>query len=422
MRPYPDPPHGKRLRSAARRLEGCVRLVKPAHNPAVSSPPGALEARGLELVGHTDLSGKGDGMQIMRNGDLLYVGHMGDFGVGTSVVDVSDPAHPRVVRQISVPKGTHSHKVQLANGLLVVNYEQYPYRIGVPERTGLGIYDVTREPGDPQLLAFMPIRGLGVHRMWFAGDGSRGDRYLYASARLDGYRNRVLIIVDMGEADRPAISSTWWWPGQRQGDPESLPEDNDIGAHHVIRQGERAYGGYFDKGVVVYAVRDRGSLELISSLAWPEGGHSHTHTALPLGERKLLVVTDEAIEPNCECAPKNVHVVDVSDERHPREISRFPVPDGDYCARGLRFGPHNLHENRPGTFQSDRIVYVTYFNAELRVYDTSDPLQVREIACYVPEAPPGQPVIQFNDVLVTSDRLVFVTDRVRGGLYILQHV
>ena len=118
----------------------------------MSSLPGALEARGLELVGHTDLSGKGDGMQIMRNGDFLYVGHMGDFGVGTSVVDVSDPRHPRVVRQISVPKGTHSHKVQLANGLLVVNYEQYPYRIGVPERTGLGVYDVTREPGDPQLL------------------------------------------------------------------------------------------------------------------------------------------------------------------------------------------------------------------------------------------------------------------------------
>jgi len=388
----------------------------------VSSLPGTLEARGLELVGHTDLWGKGDGMQIMRSGDVLYVGHMGEFGVGTSVVDISDLARPRVLRQIAVPAGTHSHKVQLANGLLLVNYEQYPYRVGVPERTGLGVYDVMRDPSDPHLLGFMPLRGLGVHRMWFAGDGWRGDRYLYASARLDGYRNRILITVDMGEADRPVISSTWWWPGQRDGDPESLPEDNDIAAHHVIRQGDRAYGGYFDKGVVVYAVGDRGSLELISSLAWPEGGHSHTHTALPLGDRKLLVVTDEAIEPNCEGAPKNVHLVDISDERHPREISRFPVPDGDYCHRGLRFGPHNVHENRPGTFQSDHIVYVTYFNAGLRVYDTRDPLQVREIACYVPDAPPGQPAIQLNDVLVTSDRLVFVTDRVRGGLYILQHV
>jgi hypothetical protein len=46
---------------------------------------------------------------------------------------------------------------------------------------------------------------------------------------------------------------------------------------------------------------------------------------------------------------------------------------------------------------------------------------VREIASYVPAAPEGQPAIQLNDVLVTSDRLVFVTDRVRGGLYILRH-
>ena len=92
----------------------------------MSPLPRALEARGLELVGHTDLAGTGDGMQIMRNGDVLYVGHMGDFGVGTSVVDVSDIARPRVVRQIPVPRGTHSHKVQLAGDLLLANHEQYP--------------------------------------------------------------------------------------------------------------------------------------------------------------------------------------------------------------------------------------------------------------------------------------------------------
>ena len=107
------------------------------HNPVVSSLPRSLEARGLELVGHTDLRGKGDGMQIMRNGDVVYVGHMGDFGIGTSVVDVSDLAHPRVLRQIPVPSGTHSHKVQLAGDLLLANHEQYPYRVGVPESSGL---------------------------------------------------------------------------------------------------------------------------------------------------------------------------------------------------------------------------------------------------------------------------------------------
>ena len=96
------------------------------------------------------------------------------------------------------------------------------------------------------------------------------------------------------------------------------------------------------------------------------------------------------------------------------------MPQGDYCSRGLRFGPHNLHENRPGTFQSDRIVFVTYFNAGLRVCDTSDPARVVEIASYVPDAPSGQPAIQLNDLLVDRDENIFVTDRVRGGLYILK--
>ncbi len=377
--------------------------------------PRALEARGLELVGHSDLDGKGDGMQIMRNGDVAYVGHMGDFGVGTSVVDVSDVRRPRVLRQIPVPKGTHAHKVQLADSLLLVNHEQYPYRVGVPESTGLLVYDVSR-PADPKQLGFLPIDGLGVHRIWHAGG-----RWAYASARERGYRNRILVVVDLADPERPRLASRWWWPGQREGDADTLAPDSDIGAHHVIVRGDRAYGGYFDAGVVVFHVAD-GRLELMSSLSWAEeaGGHPHTHTALPLGDRSLLVVTDEAIEPECEGARKDVHLVDISDERHPREVGRFPVPEGDYCRRGLRFGPHNVHENRPGTYQSDRLVFVTYFNAGLRVYDTSDPQRPAEVAVHVPEAPPGQRVIQFNDVLVDADENIFVTDRLRGGLYILR--
>src|SRR5437867_10816640 len=349
--------------------------------------PRPTERHGLELVGHSDLAGRGDGMQIMRNGDLLYVGHMGDFGVGTSVVDIADPGRPKVLQQIPVPKGTHSHKVQLADGLLLANHEQYAYGVGVPESAGLLVYDI-KDPADPRRIGFLPIDGLGVHRIWFAGG-----RYAYASARETGFRNRILIVVDLADPTRPRVVSRWWWPGQRDGDEEGLGDDSDVGAHHVIVRGDRAYGGYFDAGVVVYSVRGDGALDLVSSLSWAErsGGHPHTHTALPLGDRKLLVVTDEAIEPDCEGARKDIHLVDISDETRPREVSRFPVPAGDYCSRGLRFGPHNVHENRPGTFQSDRIVFVTYFSGGLRVYDTLDPKAPREIASFVPDAPAGQP-------------------------------
>src|SRR5947208_11705764 len=106
--------------------------------------PRPLEQNGLELVGHSDLGGRGDGMQVMRNGDVVYVGHMGDFGVGTSVVDVSDLRSPRVVTQTRAPARAHAHKAQYADGLLLVNHERYPQDASEPESTGIVVYDVSR--------------------------------------------------------------------------------------------------------------------------------------------------------------------------------------------------------------------------------------------------------------------------------------
>src|SRR5438445_10688970 len=219
----------------------------------MAAPPRPLEQRGLKPVGHTDLEGRDDGMQVMRNGDVLYVGHMGDFGVGTSVRDTADPSRPHALRQIPVPKGTHSHKVQLADGLLLANHEQYPYRTGVPESTGLIVYDVA-DPADPRRVGFLPIDGLGVHRIWFAGG-----RYAYASARETGYRNRILLVVDLLDPTRPRLASRWSWPGQRAGDGARLSDDSDGGADRVIVHGGGAYGGYFDAGVVVFSLKRDGA-------------------------------------------------------------------------------------------------------------------------------------------------------------------
>jgi sugar lactone lactonase YvrE len=75
---------------------------------------------------------------------------------------------------------------------------------------------------------------------------------------------------------------------------------------------------------------------------------------------------------------------------------------------------------RPGTFRSDHIVHATYFNAGLRVYDVTDPVVPREIAYYVPEDHANGEPCQLNDLTVTSDGTIYVTDRAGGGLYILQ--
>jgi hypothetical protein len=101
-------------------------------------------------------------------------------------------------------------------------------------------------------------------------------------------------------------------------------------------------------------------------------------------------------------------------------VSELPTPEGDFCSRGGRFGPHNLHEMRPGSLIDPTTVYLTYFNAGLRVVDITDAARPHEVAYFVPDAPPGRKSIQFNDVLVNADGLIYATDRFTGGLYILE--
>ena len=43
-------------------------------------------SKGLRTVAQNDLNGFGDGMQVMRAGDAVYVGHFGPSGMGTSVL------------------------------------------------------------------------------------------------------------------------------------------------------------------------------------------------------------------------------------------------------------------------------------------------------------------------------------------------
>src|ERR1700748_1086040 len=81
----------------------------------------------IRRLGQTSLGGHGDCMSVNVIGDIAYVGHMGGDRVGTSVVDVSDPAAPRVVTQLLTPPGTRSHKVQAVGDILLVNRERNPF-------------------------------------------------------------------------------------------------------------------------------------------------------------------------------------------------------------------------------------------------------------------------------------------------------
>jgi hypothetical protein len=370
------------------------------------------DADGLRLIGRSDLGGYGDAMQVMREGDALYVGHVGTSGMGTSVLDVSDASTPTLVRQWRAPPGSHTHKVQVADGLLLVNQEQY--KGGSPYTAGMLAYAID-DPFEPRPIGRFRCGGRGVHRIVWTGGN-----YAYVSAIPDGFDDRIWLVVDMSDPEHPIEAGRWWWPGMWNGGGEhaSWPADRRYAAHHALVNGDRAYLGYGDAGMVILDVSEPVAPRQVSTLGWSPGGR--THTCLPLAGRHLVVVTDEATRDRCAEETKLVRVVDVSDERRPRVVGICPPPEGDFCERGMRFGPHNVHENRPGSYRSERVVLVTYFNAGLRVYDLADPGQPVEVAHWLPPVPPGQEEIQINDVFVDLDGLVYVTDRIGGGLFVLE--
>jgi hypothetical protein len=368
------------------------------------------DARGIRQIGHSDLGGYGDGMQVMRSGDALYVGHFGPSGMGTTVLDASDPKDPRLVRQWRAPAGGHNHKVQVADGLLLTNFEAF--RGGSPERVGMAVYDL-EDPFAPREIGFWDSTGKGVHRIVY-----EGGPLVYVSATPAGFSQRIWSVVDLSDPAHPEEVARWWWPGMGPGETPTWPSDETRSVHHALIDGDRAYLGFWDSGMVILDVADLTDISVVSHLTWDVGGN--THTCMPLRGRDLVVVTDEAVRDGCDDDPHMVRVVDIADETRPRVVATCPVPEGDFCARGLRFGAHCLHENRPGSYRSDHVVFVSYFNAGLRVYDLTDPVQPVEIAHWIPVCPPGQQAAQINDVWVGDDLLIYATDRVNGGVYVLE--
>jgi len=366
----------------------------------------------LRAIGHSDLNGYGDGMQVLREGDALYVGHYGTSGMGTSILDASDPTGPRVVEQWPAPQGSHTHKVQVADGLLLVNHERF--QGGDPYAAGMAVYSL-EDPYQPRPIGYFRSGGMGVHRIvWTGGD------FAYVSATPGGFDDRIWVIVDMRDPAWPREAGRWWWPGMWRGGGEApgWPDHRRYAAHHALIDGDRAFLGYGDAGMVILDVSDVTAPREISHLTWEPGGD--THTCLPLPGRDLLVVTDEEVVEDCAGEEHRIRLVDVSNPATPTVTAVLPAPQGDFCRRGLRFGPHNLHENRPGSYRSAELVFATYFNAGVRVYDVADAREPVELAHWIPEPPPGQQAAMINDIFVGADGLIYTTDRVSGGVYVLE--
>ena len=77
----------------------------------------AVASRNIKFVSHTDMGGRGDGVQVMVHRGYAYVGH--GFSNGITTLDVRDAKNPKVVDFIACPPGTRALHLQTHDDLLL---------------------------------------------------------------------------------------------------------------------------------------------------------------------------------------------------------------------------------------------------------------------------------------------------------------
>jgi len=403
----------------------------------------AVASRNIKFVSHSDQGGRSDGVQVIVHRGYAYIGQT--FSNGFTILDVRDARHPKFVDFIACPPNTRTVHLQVHDDVLLATnmpsvwtmqefQNQQDYFGASPAdklkgragsfTAGIRTFDISR--GDrPREIGFLPVEGIGPHRIWYTGG-----RYAYASIHFAEFTDHIFAVIDVADPAKPEVVGRWWIPGMWRAGAETPTwrSGRRYALHHALVAGTLAYGAWRDGGLTVLDVADPTKPRLLAHRNWDPPFGGGTHSPLPLPDRNLLVVADEATSPNCSQGLRYVWVFVVREAGNPISIATCPQPsEADYCAKGGNFGPHNLHENRPGSLQSSRLIFATYYNAGVRVFDIGNPFQPREAAYYVPANPermidprPGRPqVIQSADCYVDPNGLMYLTDS-NAGLNILQ--
>ncbi len=426
------------------------------------------DQKNMVLVGHQDLNGHGDGgegLAIQQRPDgrrILYIAHE-ERKACLSIVEVTHPEAPVLLNQLPSPGPgvTRCNSLGLSGNVLAVANQTMNPGQGPAGMWVLDVSDISRLQKAKSMkelaLSFFDTSGpnsRGVHWLWFV-DGefahlSSGTRDSDPSNAKD---DQFYLVVDLRDPRAPKEVARWWLPGTQKKDdclpaclPNRHPIDDGYRAHTVEvypERTDRAYVGYMDGGALILDISGLSEVrtgkaksfspKLVSQLRFSPPFPAWTHTMQPLFGRGLAVVSDEAVLDKCADAPKLIWLVDIRDETNPVIVGTAPQPQNAaaLCANGGRFGAHNVHPSFPNSTSAQlKNTFVgTFFSGGVRIYRLLDspvphaPPQINEIGFFVPPAPSGNPThtIQINHAIVDEKGLIYATDRIGGGLYILRY-
>ena len=148
-------------------------------------------------------------------------------------------------------------------------------------------------------------------------------------------------ILDVRNPSKINEIGRWWMPGSKIGDIEELPPrvnpeggvdpmgSDAFRVHNVNvydERPDRAYVGYIDGGVFILDIKDKSNPKVVSNWNPHNPYPGFSHTALPLFDRELIIVTDECIKDDGADWPKLTWILDARNEKNLVPISTLPLP------------------------------------------------------------------------------------------------
>jgi hypothetical protein len=447
-----------------------------AQEQKIGAPP---ESMNMRLVGYNDLQGRSAYQPTIHhqgNRYIAYIGHHGgtpeapkpdntlsgqpEFN-GTSIIDVTDPAHPQYLAHIPGTPGNYeeggAQMTRVCDGKTLPKGDaNKTYLLRVFGGKNHQIYDVT-DPAKPVLVWQREGVLNDTHKSWWECD--TGIAFLVSG--VPGWRvNRMTEVYDLSDPPHPVKIREFGLPGQQPGSVGPIPEQ----LHGIISLGSQANRIYFgygtNKGGMIQIV-DREKLlngpkdPTPENLRYPEVGRlvmtpiNGAHTAFPMPKmpiaefakdsmgsvRDIVMIVDEQIRNECEEPRQMAWFVDATIEAHPMVISNFQVPEasGNFCSRGGRFGTHASNESMAPIFYK-KIVFLSYFNAGVRAVDVRDPYHPKEIGYFIPSITDAtdkrcvklkgedrcKVAIQTNNVETDDRGYIYIVDRANTGMHILE--
>jgi hypothetical protein len=458
-------------------IGACLLAGSPAlgQEQKIGAPP---EASNMKLVGWNDLQARSAYQPtIHKQGDryIAYIGHHGGTDEvaapvnpmtgkpennGTSIVDVTDPAHPKYLHHIPGAAGTYeaggAQMVRVCDGSVLPKGDKSAvYLLRTFGGEAHEIWNVA-DPAKPALLA--RLDGLkDTHKSWWECD--TGIAYLVSGAP-DWRTRRMTQIYDLGDPAHPVKIRDFGLPGQEPGATGQVPTELH-GPISTGPEGNRVYFGYgTNKGGVVQIVDRKKLLEgpkepTPDNLRAPElgqllmSGWNGAHTTFPMlkmpiaefandkdgKNRDIVMIVDEAILNECGEPRQMIWFADVTLESRPTIISTWTVPEasGHFCERGGRFGSHSSNESMAPVFYK-KVAFIAWFNAGVRAIDVRDPYHPKEIGYFIPAITAAtdkrcikvdgkdrcKVAVQTNNVETDDRGYVYIVDRANTGMHVLE--